>query len=116
MKYFDLRMTDEQAKSEFRRLSKIHHNDKGGSDAVFVEIKQEYDDFIAIHRHWQEIGKYFTRPIIKKVVKVVHHRPTVPPPQINLSPDKVEQWIDAGEKAFNLASNFFSAINSINEK
>lgn len=46
MKYFGMVNTAEEAKSLFRELAKKLHPDKGGSEAEFKAMVDEYEEFI----------------------------------------------------------------------
>lgn len=47
MKYFGMVNTAEEAKSLFRELAKKLHPDKGGSEAEFKAMVDEYEEFMA---------------------------------------------------------------------
>lgn len=59
MDFFNFDMTIEEAQHKYIELSKIYHPDTFQGDIdIFRNIKEEYDEFKAIKKHWQEIKDY----------------------------------------------------------
>jgi hypothetical protein len=68
-----------EAKELFYKLSNELHPDKTKTDTddTFVEMKQEYDDLLAIERRWTDI-KEFTR-IKYQYCEVIKEKPVIDP-------------------------------------
>jgi hypothetical protein len=68
-KYFKNIKSEAQAKAKYRELAIKHHPDKGGSEAKFQEIKQEYEDILIYFRVGKELAIPGTRQKEKPELK-----------------------------------------------
>ncbi len=95
MRYFNLFMTLESAQMHFKELSLKLHPDKGGDNLLFAEMKNEYDEFKTIKKHWSELHRYFFSTMNPKQKIIYIERE----PQL--------------EKIVNQAENIFNVGNSV---
>jgi DnaJ-class molecular chaperone len=65
MRYFNLEMSSDEAKSKYYELAKVLHPDGAKDDGenktkleLYKTLKAEYDEFSAIKKHWNEIVEF----------------------------------------------------------
>ncbi len=123
MQHFHFNMTEEEAKFYFLKLSKRLHPDKNNArdaNSQFDEMKKEYDDWLAIKRHWKTLKKHFGTPqvIIREVVKKVpvyypqyiERQPQPIDPRIMNTIEKLPETLDKGIEAVGAAMNLVSGL------
>ena len=109
MLYFKYNWSVEQIKSEYRRLSMLFHNDKGGEDEKFIELKQEYEDMLAIKRRWNELSRLLKRPVIVK--------PTpAPKPKEQVTFNDIERWVSIGIEGAKTLDTLINGVSTLMDR
>lgn len=121
MKYFQIEMTAEEAQNVFHQLSQRLHPDKpGGNDKAFADLRQEYDDFKAIKRNFDDLKVHFEQtlppPVVEYVqVPILEYVQILPDNLNELIQSEVNRIIDNEARVGNIAEIAKTSVEGVKE-